>query len=180
MGSVVWHKEKSLIGFAPRDHLRLLFNLPVFVGNTTRSMALAEAWFGQGRNFQNYLFVLVHNMVDGAIVINRSILVGKRHFSSLLGHNPVDDANAWCYCGQKGCPDAVASDGALRRQAEQLKNLRGNLLNHLGRGQAVNKGMIIEAAARGDEACRGTSGAEKHLPREGYRPSHQSGGTLKP
>jgi N-acetylglucosamine repressor len=148
-GSIVWHRHQPLMGLPVRQRLKDLFGLPVLVGNSARAMALAEAWFGRGRSSRNYLFVLVHDVIDSAVVVNRSVVVGSRNFSCLIGHSAVDQADELCYCGQKGCLETVASDIALQRQAEQLVLSLGAVPAHVGRGEPLGKKAIAEAAARG-------------------------------
>ena len=153
-GTVAWHKNSSIVGISVKKLLKEHFGLPVFVGSIGRTMALAEAWFGAGRPYQNYLFFLVHEVVDGAIVFNRSVVVGKRHFSSLIGHKPVSDSGRLCYCGQRGCLDVVASDDALCAEAESYAMTDAKILRHMLQGQSVTKSSIIEAAAHGDRFCQ--------------------------
>lgn len=153
-GSVAWHRHIPFQGLPIKARLQNLFGLPAFVGNTARSMALAEGWFGKGRSYSNYLFVLVWDTVDAAIVVNRGVVVGRRYFSSLLGHHQVDSDGPLCSCGQKGCVDVMASDAALLRRAEQLAGKNGWLLAHLTAGKPLSKQLIAEAADRGDEESR--------------------------
>ena len=153
-GTIVWHRHPPFVGLAARERLRELFGLPVFVGNTARAMALAEGWFGAGRGLPNYLFMLVGEVVDSALVADRAVVVGKRYFSTLLAHAPVAAGGPLCYCGRRGCLEAMAADAALLRQAEEIARDPSSVLASLASGRPPSKSLVVRAAERGDERCR--------------------------
>ena len=153
-GYIIWHQNRAFRGFAVRTELERLLGLPLFVGNTTQAMALAEAWFGSGRTLENFLFVTAEEEIQAAVVLNRAVLVGTRSLSCMLGHGLAMAEGPLCTCGQRGCLEAVAGQAALVRQAEALVATGQGRLAALARGSALSLGLIREASREGDEPCR--------------------------
>ncbi|MHB1417081.1 MAG: ROK family protein, partial [Chloroflexota bacterium] len=110
--------------------------------------------FGRGRELNHFLFVLVQDVVNGALVVNGSVLVGNRLVSCLVGHVPVKEDGPVCNCGRRGCVNAFASDGALVNEAKVIAAKHGSPLAVLAAGRPVDKPMIIEAALAGDAECQ--------------------------
>lgn len=154
-GMIQTHQNPRLCHARVGAPLRAALGLPVFVGNIVNSMALAEAWFGQGRNYANYLFMLVQDAVNGALVMQRSVLVGRRWGSCIVGHAPLDPQGPVCrLCGLRGCVNSLASDAALLAQARPLLDRPGSPLATLAASAPLSRRLIAAAARAGDEECR--------------------------
>jgi predicted NBD/HSP70 family sugar kinase len=153
-GYIVWHHNRAFRGFAIRAELERLLGLPVFLGNASQAMALAEAWFGSGRALENYLFVTAREEIQAAVVLNRSVLIGTRSLSCMLGHGLALADGPLCSCGQHGCLEALAGRAALLRQAEALVAVGQGRLAVLARDSVLSLGLIRTAAWEGDETCR--------------------------
>jgi glucokinase len=92
--------DKGIVIEAPnlpgwrKVHLKEIFEreykVPVFVDNDANCAALAEAWFGAGKNVKHFLYMTVSTGIGGGIVINN--------------------------CGHIGHLEALASGTAIRKR----------------------------------------------------------------
>lgn len=99
------------------DELSRRTALPVFLEHNVRAMALAESWFGQAANFQDFIVVDVGTNIGAAIVSNGKLVQGAAFGAGQLGHLTVDPDGPPCSCGKRGCLDALASAAAIVQRA---------------------------------------------------------------
>jgi predicted NBD/HSP70 family sugar kinase len=117
--------------------------LPVLIENDVNTLAVAEQWFGAGRDTSSFAVVTVGAGVGGAIVIDDTLLHGVSGAAGELGHNVVDPAGPPCHCGKRGCVETYASDEAI--------------MLGIAAARAAPPGTLAEAielAHAGDEAAR--------------------------
>jgi glucokinase-like ROK family protein len=131
-------------------------DLPVFVDNNVRAMALAEALFGAGQDVHVLAFVYARIGVGAGFVIGGELYRGRAGAGE-IGHMLIEpDSGEACRCGNVGCLETLVSEPAVIRQAQQIAAQQpdGLLAEYL---QQTNRPMIerIFAAARaGDETTR--------------------------
>ncbi len=117
------------------------------VDNDARVVALGEALFGAGRNTER---VLILTLGTG---LGLGFVAGGRFethlpFGHMGGHMTIEDSDVTCYCGKKGCLEALVSatgivDAALRSGWQK------------GAGISVSVEDIFRAEQEGDpEAAR--------------------------
>lgn len=94
--------------------------LPVFVGNDTRSWALAERLFGNSQEHDNSILVSIHHGVGAGIIMNGEVLQGRTGNIGEMGHIKINKLGARCHCGNSGCLETVASAKSLRDQVKKL------------------------------------------------------------
>jgi len=92
-------------------------DVPVFVENDANLVALAERWFGHGRDLDSFVVVTIEHGVGMGLVMNGELHRGARGFASEFGHTQVVPDGAVCRCGQRGCVEAYMADYALLRAA---------------------------------------------------------------
>lgn len=68
-------------GVSIAEHIKAALDLPVFVENDVRVMALAECNLGAGKGFQHVLCITVGTGIGGAIILNGKLWHGA-HFSA--------------------------------------------------------------------------------------------------
>jgi N-acetylglucosamine repressor len=68
-----------------RDQLRKKFGVPVFIEHNIRAMALAEAWFGQGRGVRNFICVGVRSGIGVGLVLNGRLYRGEHYNAGIAG-----------------------------------------------------------------------------------------------
>ncbi|OGC35189.1 transcriptional regulator, partial [candidate division WOR-1 bacterium RIFOXYB2_FULL_48_7] len=93
------------------------FKVPVFLDNDANCAALAEAYFGAGKNAQNFIYITVSTGIGGGIIINRQLYRGAIGAAGEFGHMIIDPHGYPCGCGNIGCFEAMASGTAIRRRA---------------------------------------------------------------
>ncbi|MDR2029264.1 MAG: ROK family transcriptional regulator [Treponema sp.] len=140
-----------------RKIFRDRYKLPVYVDDCSRLMALAELWFGKGRDCNNFLAADLGFGIGCGIVIDRKIFRGSNEKSGEIGHTLVDINGPPCTCGSHGCIEAFAAGWALSRQAQEIKQQHADtLLFETGGNNAESPGFrqVVLAANLGDPYCR--------------------------
>ncbi|HIF9188996.1 sugar metabolism global transcriptional regulator Mlc [Photobacterium damselae] len=125
--------------------------LPVFIGNDTRSWALAEKLFGHSQGVTNSLLISIHHGVGAGIVLDDSVLQGSIGNVGELGHIQIKPFGRRCFCGNHGCLETVASLQAVLEQTEQC--LRDGHPSSLHGGKVTIE-RICDAAVEGDALAR--------------------------
>jgi glucokinase len=100
--------------FPLRRRLAELTDLPVFVDNDAKALALAEGWRGAARGEDDYLAMVVSTGVGGGIVLDGRLLDGRLGNAGHIGHVVVEPDGRPCRCGGRGCLEAEASGTAIR------------------------------------------------------------------
>ncbi|MCZ4222182.1 ROK family protein [Pedobacter rhodius] len=143
------HKEKTL-----QQVLEEAFGYPVFLQNDVKCAAIAESKYGLAKGISDALVVLMDWGVGLGIIMDGKMRKGSRGFSGEVGHIPLMDEGALCYCGKKGCLETVASGVALARMAKEgIKSGQHSLLNELSdyEVEKIEPHLVIDAANRGDQ-----------------------------
>jgi predicted NBD/HSP70 family sugar kinase len=86
---------------------------PLFLEEESRSIALAEKWFGQGRCHDDFVVVEVSAGVGMGIVVSRRLFKGAGKFAGEVGHIVIEPEGKQCSCGNLGCLEAYASEPAV-------------------------------------------------------------------
>lgn len=131
--------------FAPHLHLKHVpikavleeaCQLPVEVENDVRAMALAEGWFGQGREHANFITVYMGVGIGAGIVLDHQLYHGASYAAGEIGHTTIDPHGPLCRCGNTGCLEAFASAPALVAQARAaIETGRKSLLSEWVQGE---------------------------------------------
>ena len=125
---VVYYSEK--VGIAADFYARFSEHaaFPFEIFNDANSAGLAEAWTEPSSS--SIVYLSLSNSVGGAILFNRSLLVGDYFRSGEFGHVNIVPNGRKCYCGKKGCLDTYCSakqftqftNGSLKEFFSQLEN----------------------------------------------------------
>ncbi len=125
--------------------------------NDANSAALAEKWFGSGRNLDNFVFILVEDGVGGGVVINGDLYRGQHDVAGEIGHTTIDRNGPICGCGNTGCLELYASPHAVESRVRQaLMSGQKSLLsrwidNDMNR---ISFELVAQAAKQGDAVAR--------------------------
>ena len=138
-----------------KEELENKFNIPVFVDNNTRTMALGESWFGTGKNSNNFFCMNIDYGVGGSFFLEDKIYRGISFGAGEIGHTTVDINGEMCSCGNRGCLETVASVKSLRKKVYEgyISNKKsmifeGRQINSI---EDIHSAYIFEAANMGDE-----------------------------
>lgn len=118
-------------------------SVPVIIDNDANLVALAELWFGVGRQISDFAVVTIEHGVGMGLVLNHRLYSGARGMGMELGHTKVSLDGALCRCGQRGCLEAYVADYALVREAA----LASNDVNPNAPIQEVLEKLHVEAKA---------------------------------
>ena len=133
------------------DIIHQATGLPVFVGNDTRSWALAEKLFGNSRGISNSILVSVHHGVGAGIILDDTVLQGRTGNIGELGHIQIKPYGKRCFCGNHGCLETVASLSAVLDQT--LTRLQEGHISTLTVSTLTIE-TICDAAVAGDALAR--------------------------
>jgi predicted NBD/HSP70 family sugar kinase/biotin operon repressor len=125
-------------GLPARETLAHRLGLQVEVDNDANLGALAEASFGAGRGLSDIIYVRVGSGVGAGLVLGGRLHRGAAGLAGEIGHVQVLADGAVCRCGNRGCLETVAGEGALRA------------LLRPARGHEVTRREIVELIAAGD------------------------------
>jgi predicted NBD/HSP70 family sugar kinase len=131
-------------------------NLPVFVDNNVRAMALAEALFGAGQDVYVLAFVYARIGVGAGFVIGGELFRGSAGAGE-IGHMLIEpDSGEACRCGNVGCLETLVSEPAVIRQALHIvaQQPDGILAAYLQDATRPPIEQIFAAARAGDKTTR--------------------------
>jgi len=124
-GTAVYSPFLQWIDVPVAEMASTALGLPVIIENDVNTLALAERWFGRGQGVQDFLLVTIGQGIGLGVVLGGELHGGARGGVGELGHMVVTDSGEQCGCGNTGCLEAVASEGALLRQSEELTDRAG-------------------------------------------------------
>jgi N-acetylmannosamine-6-phosphate 2-epimerase / N-acetylmannosamine kinase len=118
-GRVVYATENlpGWTGTEIASELSRASGLPVAVENDANALAVAERWFGAGRDTGDFVCITLGTGVGGGCYVAGRLNRGSHFFANALGHIPVEAGGLPCTCGLSGCLEAYANSAALMRYA---------------------------------------------------------------
>ena len=127
--------------------LRERFGVPVFVDNDANLGALAERWWGAGREVDDFVYVKVATGVGAGLIIRKEIYRGANGVAGEIGHLAIDPRGEPCVCGLRGCLATRVGSRALIARATAL---RDEYPDSVLSGSEVTITAIEDAALAGD------------------------------
>lgn len=131
--------------------------LPIAVENDANCAAIAEARYGAGIEFKDFLFVIWGTGVGGGIIMNRKIYRGPAGGAGEIGHVSIDYNGRPCNCGNRGCIESYVGQRYLSQRTREIlksseRNLADNFLEKLIEGdfRKLEPALISKAAEMGD------------------------------
>jgi N-acetylglucosamine repressor len=134
------------------------FDLPVFVENDARVMALGESYFGLAQGKENVLCLKIGAGIGMGMILNGKLYRGNSGFAGEFGHLEVEPEGKLCICGKRGCLETVASGQAIASRAQ--KDMSNGMVSILGklsgeRPDHIDAEMVVEAAQLEDQYAIG-------------------------
>ena len=139
-----------------RDWLAERLDLPVFVDNNVRAMALSEAMFGAGQDVQVLAYVYVRVGVGAGFVVDGELYRGGAGAGE-IGHVVlIADGGQPCRCGNTGCLETLVSESAFLALAEQIaaREPDGLLARELAGAHVAPIDAVFAAARAGDPSVQ--------------------------
>ena len=127
--------------------LELEIKAPLYLDNPLKFNAIAEAWFGAGRNVKTMAAMVWGTGVGAGLVINGQLFHGASNTAGEWGHAVIVAGGRQCRCGNRGCVEAyIGAPGILQTLAEI--NPHSELLYVDDQTRSIE---AIAAAARQDD-----------------------------
>ncbi len=102
-----------------RGELMRDFDIEVLVDVDVRLMSLGSLWFGAGKNYRHFAVLKLGAGLGLGVVMDGVLVGGGLEQPMELGHIPMGDPEARCYCGALGCLENVASGIGIERMARE-------------------------------------------------------------
>jgi len=77
-------------GTSGLENLKKKFNVNVLIDNDANLGALAERWWGAGRNTDNFIYIKVATGIGAGLILGGEIYRGSTGVAGEIGHIPVD------------------------------------------------------------------------------------------
>ncbi len=137
------------------------FKLPIIVENDANTAAIAEAKYGAGANYNDFIFLIWGTGVGGGIILDRKIYRGPTGGAGEIGHITIDYNGPVCNCGNRGCIESYIGQRYLSERTRKklqaipkdyppskIIELAGDNLN------TIDPSIISLAAKRGDKLAK--------------------------
>lgn len=101
------------------DLVRILeesLGLPVHIDNDVNTLTVAEQLFGAGRGMTDFVVVTIGLGIGMGIVVRGNIHRGAHGGAGELGHVQAAPNGPDCWCGRRGCLEAIAAEPAIVRE----------------------------------------------------------------
>ncbi len=172
------------------SRLQEVVQIPTFVDNDAKALALGEGWIGGARGEANYISMVVSTGIGGGIVLDGRLLDGNDGNAGHIGHVIVVPDGRQCSCGSFGCLEAEASGSAIqattgrhpREASDQVVDRTGTLVG-LGVASVMNLLDLRLCTIAGSVALgygdRFFSAANRELAQRSHM-SYTSGAIIRP
>lgn len=125
-------------------------SMPIYLENGAKAMALAESWFGAGREVDSLAVLLIGTGIGAGMITNGSLYRGATNSAGEWGHITIELNGRQCRCGSRGCLEAYAGARGIFQRLEELAP-QSPLLQ--GGDQMTILAAITDAARSGDRVA---------------------------
>ncbi len=103
-----------------KEILNKKLSIPIYIENSVKCVSLAEQWFGEGKDVDNFIVVNLAQGIAIGIVINGQLYTGTSGMAGEFGHTTIDSSGPLCRCGKTGCFEAFTGNHAILNRAREL------------------------------------------------------------
>ena len=140
------------IGIRAAEELSARIGLPVEVDNDANLGALAEHTLGAGRGCPELAYLKLSSGIGCGLIVGGRPYRGIAGTAGEIGHLRVDDGDEFCYCGNRGCVETLASGCAIVEMLERSQR------------RPLTLPEVVALALDGHPACgRAVADAGRHL-----------------
>lgn len=107
-----------------------LFDVPIHIENDAHCAAIAESTCGAAENLEHSMTINIGTGISGGIMIHNRIYTGYANAGAVIGHMVIDRHGKECYCGQRGCFEALCSAKALIETTREIAEKNPNSKIH--------------------------------------------------
>lgn len=137
-----------------RDLIQERLNLPVFVENDAKAIALAVWRFGVAKGKKDILVLFLDWGIGLGMILDGKLYRGASGFAGEFSHIPIVEEGDLCICGKLGCLQTLAAGTALVKIArEGIKAGKSSLLALDSKDdvETINIKTVVDSALRGDQ-----------------------------
>ena len=152
-GVIINSPMMNVARFPLGDRLKKDFGVPVVLDNDGNLGALSEQRLGEGKGFDNVLYMTVSTGCGGGAVLNGKIYRGSHDSAAEFGHISIDPEGVLCPCGNRGCLELYASGTGMKRlmREDMAAGKKSAAFEAIGYDpEKVEGKYLTEAAAAGD------------------------------
>ncbi len=143
------------------ENLHRRYGVPILVDNDANLGALAEGWWGAGRDVRDFTYIKVATGIGAGIILGGEIYRGSTGVAGEIGHMTVDPKGDPCVCGLRGCLATFIGTDALLARARALRSLYQQTALS---SEEMTILQLADAARAGDPlAAKVVSEAAEHL-----------------
>ena len=138
---------------ALRQAIEEEIRIATFLDNDANSSALAEKWFGDAKDMENFAFIEADTGVGAGIVIGGDLYRGKSNIAGEIGHMTIDPRGPRCGCGNYGCLELYASpNAAITKVRNEIQSGKKSIVHEWldGKLEKLSFDMVAQAAEDGD------------------------------
>lgn len=110
-----------------KNDLETRLGHPIGIQNDANCFAMAEAFYGAGKDKDLVFGVIMGTGCGGGIVHKGDVITGLQAIAGEWGHMSIDPAGPLCYCGQRGCVETYISGGGLEKRYLEANGDRKSL-----------------------------------------------------
>jgi glucokinase-like ROK family protein len=107
-------------GVTVGEPLRRRFRVPLLIDNDANLGALAERWWGAGRDVQDFAYIKLATGIGSGFFIDGKLYRGANGLAGEIGHLSIDPHGEPCVCGLRGCLATLVGSRALVSRARAL------------------------------------------------------------
>lgn len=135
-------------GFPLRETVAELSGLPVLLENDATASAIGEYWVGGVEHTTAFGTLFLGTGIGAGVLVNGAVYRGASSNAGEIGHVCVDVSGPLCWCGSRGCVEAIAGPGAVVQQATALG------VELTGSSVAESFAQVVAGARRGEQPAR--------------------------
>ena len=103
-----------------KDVIAVKTGLPVFFLNEFDCAALAELYFGKGKDLKDFIFIGLSRRIGASIVSNGGLYRSGTGLDCEFGHISIDYKGPLCKCGRRGCVGAYISGEGFKKELRKV------------------------------------------------------------
>lgn len=124
------------------------FAVPVALENDADADALGEARWGASKGKSRLIYVTVGTGIGSGMVFDGVLYRGANGAHPEVAHLVIEASGPPCYCGARGCWEALAAGPAMAAWADAQRRASGD------EGPALTGAQICDLAQSGDRMAR--------------------------
>lgn len=121
------------------------YKLPVWIENDANVGVLAEKWHGGGKDFKNFVYILLNEGMGAGVIINDELYQGAYDYVGEIGHTLFYDDGKFRYLEDIGGVDVLIK--RVRSQGLNIENIK-DISNLLQTNDGVVSSIVKKIATR--------------------------------